>query len=148
MRFCLFLALVLAVASSAAEGQTAQNPLVAPTNAFRRMSEPVQATVGPTAQATMVPADRLLDPLSGLKLGSFYVVNPNNVWVRLKGFANAADCNAVGVTPATGWLWPPGHVAVYSTQSPVCVSAMAVPMPGYPLTGSYAPIELSYGFGQ
>ncbi len=147
----ILLALALAAGvSSAAEGQTAQNPLMVPNNSFRRMTDPVQAAVGPTAQATMVPASKLIDPMSGLPLGSFYVVNPNNVWVRLRGFSaqNIDNCTSVGVTPSTGWLWPPGHVAVYSTQNPVCVSAMAVPMPGYPLTGNYAPLELSYGFGQ
>lgn len=145
----LALALVAGV-SSVADGQTAQNPLMTPTNAFRRMTDPVQAAVGPTAQATMVPANRLVDPMSGLPLGSFYVVNPNNVWVRLRGYSNADACTSGGVTPTTGWLWPPGHVAVYSTQNPVCVSTMAVPMPGFPISASttYAPIELSYGFGQ
>ncbi len=147
----VLLALALAAGiSGVARAQTAQNPLLTPSNAFRRMTDPVQVAVGPAAQATMVPASKLIDPMSGLPLGSFYVVNPNNVWVRLRGFSagNVSDCSSVGVTPSTGWLWPPGHVAVYSTQNPVCVSAMAVPMPGYPLTGSYAPLELSYGFGQ
>ena len=147
----LALALV-AGASSAADAQTQLNPLMVPTNAFRRMTDPVQAPVGPTAQATMVPASKLIDPQSGLPLGSFYVVNPNNVWVRLRGFsaANVDNCTSVGVTPSTGWLWPPGHVAVYSTQTPACVSTMAVPMPGFPISAgtTYAPIELSYGFGQ
>jgi hypothetical protein len=149
----ILLALALAAgASSAADAQTQLNPLQTPMNAFRRMTDPVMVTVGPTAQPTMVPDGKLIDTQSGLRLGSFYVVNPNNVWVRLRGFSaqNVADCTAVGVTPSTGWLWPPGHVAVYSTQTPACVSAMAVPMPGFPITGTttYAPIELSYGFGQ
>lgn len=149
----LLLALALAAeVSSVADAQTAQNPLMTPTNAFRRMTDPVQAAVGPTAQATMVPASKLVDPMGGQPLGSFYVVNPNNVWVRLKGYSagNLAACTSNPVTPSTGWLWPPGHVAVYSTQNPACVSTMAVPMPGFPITASttYAPIELSYGFGQ
>jgi hypothetical protein len=118
------------------------------TFAFRRMSEPVQAAVGPTAQATMVPPNLMLDPVSKQRLGSFYIANPNMVWIRLKGFSNQDDCNNIGVTPTTGWLWPPGHVAVYSTQYPVCISVMAVPKPGFPLTGDYAPAELSYGPGQ
>jgi hypothetical protein len=117
---------------------------------FRRMSEPLQAAVGPAAQPTMVPPALLRDPMNGLPLPSFYVANPNNVWVRLKGFTSAADCFSIGVTDSTGWLWPPGHVAVYSTQQPVCVSTKAVSMPGYPITSSttFAPIELSYGPGQ
>jgi hypothetical protein len=149
----ILLALAFAAGVSGVAGaQTAQNPLITPNNAFRRMTDPVQAAVGPTAQATMVPASKLIDPMSGLPLGSFYVVNPNNVWVRLRGFSaqNVDNCTSVGVTPSTGWLWPPGHVAVYSTQNPACVSTMAVPMPGFPIsaTTTYAPIELSYGFGQ
>lgn len=118
---------------------------------FRRMSEPVPVAVGSTAQMTMIPPERLVDPdAPTARLTSFYVVNPNNFWVRAKGFRNAADCGSVGVTPTTGWLWPPGHVAVYSTQYPVCASAMAVPMPGFPLPADTAmkPIEWSYGFGQ
>ena len=84
-------------------------PIVAPALAqstqslpFRRMSEPVQAAVGPTARATMVPPASLRDPMNGLPLPSFYVANPNQVWVRLKGFTNAADCQSIGVTETTG----------------------------------------------
>ena len=136
------LAILLSLLAGPAAAQSTQ------TIPFRRMSDPVQLAVGPTAQATMIPPERLVDPMSGQRLSSFYVVNPNNVWVRARGFTNAADCQNTGVTSTTGWLWPPGHVAVYSTQYPVCGSVMAVPMPGYPLTGTYAPLEWSYGFGQ
>jgi hypothetical protein len=117
---------------------------------FRRMSDPVQVSIGPTAQVTMIPPDRLKDPANGTPLSSFYVVNPNNVYVRAKGFTNVADCTNPGVTPTTGWLWPPGFVGIFSTQFPVCASAMAVPMPGFPITASttYAPLEWSYGPGQ
>jgi hypothetical protein len=117
---------------------------------FRRMSEPVQLAVGATAQTTMVPPERLRDPANGLPLNSFYVVNPNNVYVRVKGYSNADDCANNSVTPTTGWLFPPGFTGVFSTQYPMCGSAMAVPMPGYPLTSSttYVPLEWSYGFGQ
>jgi hypothetical protein len=117
---------------------------------FRRMSEPVQLAVGPTAQATMVPPERLLDPASSQRLSSFYVVNPNQVYVRFKGYSTTADCANLSVTPSTGWLVPPGFVGVFSTQYPMCGSTLAVSMPGYPITGSttYAPLEWSYGFGQ
>lgn len=118
---------------------------------FRRMTDPVQITVGLTPQPTMVPPEKLQDPaVPTARLSSFYVVNPNNFWVRAKGFTNAADCNAIGVTPTTGWLWPPGFVGIFSTQFPVCASAMAVPMPGFPVTASSSmvPIEWSYGYGQ
>lgn len=117
---------------------------------FRRMTDPVQVQIGPTPQMTMVPQEKLKDPANGLPLSSFYVANPNQVWVRVKGFDNAADCQNIGVTTTTGWLWPPGFVGVFSTQYPVCASAMAVSMPGYPITASttYAPLEWSYGPGQ
>jgi hypothetical protein len=140
----LRIAFLLCLIASSAFAQSTQ------TIPFRRMSEPTQVVVGATAQPTTIPAGRTNDPFTGLPLPSFYVVNPNNVWVRLKGFTNTSDCSSIGVTPTTGWLWPPGHVAVYSTQFPACVSAMAVPMPGFPITAAttYAPIELSYGPGQ
>lgn len=141
----LRVAFLLCLAASPVLAQSTQ------TIPYRRMSDPVQITVSSTPQATMVPPEKLFDPASpAMRLTSFYVVNPNNFWVRAKGFTNAADCNAVGVTPTTGWLWPPGHVAVYSTQYPVCASAMGVPMPGFPLPADAAmkPIEWSYGYGQ
>ncbi|TXN36346.1 hypothetical protein [Methylobacterium sp. WL7] len=117
---------------------------------FRRMSEPVMVQIGPTPQTTMIPAASLKDPMNGLPLSSFYVVNPNSVYVRVKGFSNAADCANIGVTETTGWLWPPGFVGVFSTQYPFCASAMAVSKPGFPITASttYAPLEWSYGPGQ
>lgn len=117
---------------------------------FRRMSEPVQLTVGPTAQNTNVPPANLRDPKSGQRLTSFYVVNPNAVYVRFKGYQTAADCASQTVTPTTGWLVPPGFVAVFSTQYPLCGSTLAVSTPAAPITASttYAPLEWSYGFGQ
>jgi len=117
---------------------------------FRRMSEPVQLAVGPTARTTMVPQDSLKDPKSGQKLTSFYVINPNSVYVRFKGYSTASDCANLNVTPTTGWLVPPGFTAVFATQYPLCGSTLAVSMPNFPITGSttYAPLEWSYGFGQ
>jgi hypothetical protein len=117
---------------------------------FRRMSEPVMVAIGPTPQMTMIPQGSLKDPVNGLPLSSFYVVNPNNVYVRVKGFNTTAECSSVAVTETTGWLWPPGFVGVFSTQFPLCASAMAVSKPGYPITSSttYAPLEWSYGPGQ
>jgi hypothetical protein len=140
----LRVAFLLCLIASSALAQTTQGI------PFRRMTDPLQVGIGPTPQMTMVPKSVLTDPATGLPLPSFYIVNPNNVWVRVKGFNNAADCQSIGVTPTTGWLWPPGHVGVYSTQSPFCASAMAVPMPGYPLNANttYAPLEWSYGVGQ
>lgn len=117
---------------------------------FRRMSEPLQLTVGPESQPTMVPQSYLNDPVGGQPLSSFMVVNPNQVWVRFKGFSSQADCTNVGVTPTTGWLVPPGFVGVFSTQRPVCGAVMAVSMPGYEIktTTTFAPLEWSYGPGQ
>lgn len=117
---------------------------------FRRMSEALQLAVGPTSQPTMVPPERLNDPATGQPLNSFMVVNPNQVWVRFRGFSNQADCQNIGVTPTTGWLVPPGFVGVFSTQRPACGATMAVSMPGYEIktTTTFAPIEWHYGFGQ
>lgn len=139
--FSLFLCLFSILCVCTAHAQSTQGI------AFRRMSDPVQLAVGPAAQPTMIPPNVLKDPVSGQPVTTFYVVNPNQVYVRAKGFSNAADCQNVGVTSSTGWLWPPGFVGVFSTQFPICASVMAVPMPGYPLTGSYAPLEWSYGLG-
>lgn len=138
------LALLLCLLSAPALAQSTQ------TSPFRRVSEPVRVMIGPNPQSTMIPPEQLRDPANGLLLSSFLVVNPNNVWVRVKGFTNADDCNKVGVTPTTGWLWPPGFVAVFSTQFPVCASAMAVSMPGFPITANttFVPVEWSYGPGQ
>jgi hypothetical protein len=117
---------------------------------FRRISDPVQLTVAATPTMTMVPQDRLKDPKSGQRVTSFYVVNPNSVYVRFKGFSTADDCANQAVTPTTGWLVPPGFVGVFSTQYPMCGSTLAVSMPGNPITSAttYAPLEWSYGFGQ
>lgn len=139
-----WLSLVLCLLAAPAAAQSTQ------TIPFRRMTDPVQVNIGPTPQITVIPAATLKDPKNGLPLSSFYVANPNQVWVRVKGFDTLADCQNIGVTPTTGWLWPPGFVGVFSTQYPFCASAMAVPMPGYPITASttYAPLEWAYGPGQ
>jgi hypothetical protein len=139
-----WLALVLCLLASQALAQSTQ------TIPFRRMSEPVQLTVGTASQPTMIPPEKLVDPVSNQRLNSFLVVNPNQVWVRYRGFNNAADCQNIGVTPTTGWLVPPGFVGVFSTQYPVCGATMAVSMPGYEIktTTTFAPIEWHYGFGQ
>lgn len=157
MRRWLMLA-ACAVLATATMADSAVGPGASPdtdttgTFPFRRISEPVMVAIGPAAQMTAVPASTLTNPNTGLPLTTFHVANPNKVWVRLKGYSAASDCSNpnTGVTPTTGWLWPPGYVGVYSTQFPMCVSAMAVPEPGYPLDSSvtYAPLELSYGTGQ
>lgn len=146
MRAPLTIALLMISASAFAQGGYSPN-----TTPFHRVNDPVMVAIGPMAQTTIIPASAMLDTDGVTKLGSFYIANPNNVWVRLKGFNNQADCDAgTPVTAATGWLFPPGFVAVFSTQYPKCVSAMAVSEPGYPVTSStqFAPLELAYGTGQ
>jgi hypothetical protein len=60
----------------------------------------------------------------------------------------------VPVEPTTGWIFAPGFQAVFGTQYPDFVSAMAIDKPGFPIfdaNGAFlypgATIELAYGTG-
>lgn len=76
-------ALLLCLLASPAFAQSTQ------TIPFRRMTDPVQLAVGPTAQATMIPPDRLKDPGSGAPLNSFLVVTAPRPEGR--GFCASSD---------------------------------------------------------
>lgn len=111
------------------------------TTGFRRLTNPVMVQVGNgVGISTAVPADFI--PANA---ESFYVVNSSPCWVRLRGFKMGQEGE---VTEDTGWLLPPGHVAVYSTQKPERMSAMAVERPGFPVSDEIlVPLEVSYGYG-
>jgi hypothetical protein len=111
------------------------------TTNFRRLTNPVFVQIGNgEAVSTDVP-----DNFIPANAESFYVVNSSPCWVRLRGFKNG---QAGEVTAETGWLFPPGHVGVYSTQKPERMSAMAVERPGFPVSAEVlVPLEISYGYG-
>lgn len=110
------------------------------TTSYRRLTDPVLVTVSATAGSTPVPANWI--PMNA---DSFQVVNSNSCYVRLRGFKTG---EAGEVEEGKGWLLPPGHAAVYATQKPERMSAMAVARPGFPVVqAELVPLEVNYGFG-
>lgn len=115
---------------------------------FRRATRALPIPVGPTASSMAVP-----DGYIKAEYNAFLIVNPNLCWVSFKGTSMPAS----GVAPTSAdsaladgldWLIPPGHFSVYSTQYPIFMSAVALPMPGYPLDGlTYTPLRIYYGYG-
>lgn len=103
---------------------------------FRRLTEPLVIPVSPTSSQFQVPAG-FIPPGTN----SFWIVNPNNFWVRLKGFQGSAG----NVTATTGWLFSPGFTGAFSTQYPEWMSVMSVTYQG--LTAGTGTLELSYGGG-
>lgn len=83
---------------------------------------------------------------------AFMVVNPNICWVGLRG-TTPVEGQPPPTEPAmttldgTDWLFPPGHVGVYTTQYPVFMSAVALNFPGFGLPGQYVPLRIYYGYG-
>lgn len=111
------------------------------TSGFRRLTNPVMVEVGNGAGVSTVLPQGFIPA----NAESFFVVNSSNCYVRLRGFKMGETGE---VTAMSGWLFPPGHVAVYSTQKPERMSAMAVARPGYPVTPEgIVPLEVSYGYG-
>ena len=111
------------------------------TTPYRRLTDPVLVTVGTSVGvSTMVPANFI--PANA---DSFQVVNSNSCYVRLRGFKIGETGE---VEEGKGWLLPPGHVAVYATQKPERMSAMAVTRSGFPVVaGEIVALEVNYGFG-
>lgn len=110
------------------------------TTSYRRLTDPILVAVSATAASTMVPANYI--PANA---DSFQVVNSNNCYVRLRGYKMGETGE---VADGLGWLLPPGHVAVYATQKPERMSAMAVARPGFPVVqAELVPLEVNYGFG-
>lgn len=103
---------------------------------FRRMTDPIVLPVGTSSQTTQVP-----DGFIPKGATSFRAVNPNNFYVRLKGF----DATGAAIGPVEGWLFPPNYVGDHTTQYPVAMSTIAYSAPGLPAgTGT---LEVSYGGG-
>lgn len=108
--------------------------------AFRRTKNPALVPVGPTASQFPVP-----DGMVSLDVNAFQVMNSNNCYVRLMGSRGTFAPVAEGL----GWLFPPGFTAVYGTQRPNFMSALAVDRPGFPIAGlTFVPLEVSYGVGE
>lgn len=85
---------------------------------------------------------------------SFGVVNSYPVHIRLIGTPMEAS-SPVLAGEGKGWLFPPGHFGIYSTQYPKAVSCIAVSRPGFPAFDANgaalfpdAALELFYGSGQ
>ncbi|TKD50215.1 hypothetical protein [Sphingomonas baiyangensis] len=84
---------------------------------------------------------------------SFGVVNSYPVYIRLLG-TSMGDETPNDAGEGLGWLFPPGHFGIYSTQFPAGVSAIAVERPGFPIHDEEgallypeAALELFYGSG-
>lgn len=113
-------------------------------SAFRRLSDPCMVPVGATATSYTVPTN-VRNLLDTSVVSSFQVVNANNCYVRLSGFRSAQG-NAV---EGKGWCFAPGLTAVYGTQKPYFMSALAVARPGFPIDGlTFCELEVSYGVGE
>jgi hypothetical protein len=117
-------------------------------SSFRRLADPY--LVPCELEASKKPVDRVWLEQKGVT--SFAVTNPNPFWVRLRGSNTTPGFKAV--EEHTGWLFPPGIHAIYATQYPDFMSAMAVEKPGFPITdgdGAFlypgATIEVAYGTG-
>lgn len=117
---------------------------------FRRMTRALLVPVSATASSFAVPNGFFQQPM----YTAFMVVNPNACWVGLRGTSYNADGSAPAsatLADADGadWLFNPGHSAVYSTQYPAFMSAIALAMPGYqlPPADGYTPLRVYYGFG-
>ncbi|KQM18383.1 hypothetical protein [Novosphingobium sp. Leaf2] len=105
----------------------------------------------------MVPA---IDTASYVLLGalpngvtSFGVVNSYPIWIRLLGTPMGAT-EPAKANEHDGWLFPPGHFGIYSTQFPMGLSCIAVTRPNFPtyddsgaLLYPDAALELFYGSG-
>lgn len=110
---------------------TAVSPIMVPA-----ADEASQVAVGPLPQGVT----------------SFGMVNSYPVFIRLLG-----SNEQTGFRPANeadGWLVPPYHFGIYSTQYPKWLSCIAVDRPGFPLRGEggallypQATLEIFYGSG-
>ncbi|KQT08521.1 hypothetical protein ASG40_11625 [Methylobacterium sp. Leaf399] len=132
------------VSASMQEAMGAQRLPGSGTYAFRRITDPLQVPVAATATQFDVPATFFAEGGAGYQTTTFLVVNPNACYVRLRGTTSGPFRP---VTPKMGWLFPPAFVGAFSTQYPIFMSAMAVPMPGVPLPTEFAPLDLIYGGG-
>jgi hypothetical protein len=132
------------VSTALQESMGAQRLPGSGTFAFRRITDPLQVPVAATATKFDVPDGFFAEGGPGYQTTTFLVVNPNACYVRLRGTTSGPHRP---VSPRMGWLFPPGFVGAFSTQYPVTMSALAVPMPGAPLPTEFAPLDLIYGGG-
>ena len=114
------------------------------TFAFRKMTEALLLPVGASPTKFEVPAGFFDEGGPGYQATSWYVTNPNDCWVRLRGTTTG---EYVAVSATSGWCFPPGFVGTFSTQRPIFMSTLAVPKPGRPLPTEFAPLEIIYGGG-
>ncbi len=111
---------------------------------FRRMTDPCLVPVSATASNYSLPAG-IVTALDNSEYSSFFVVNSNACWVRFRGSRDSF----VAATEGEGWLVAPGFSAVFGTQKPKYMSAIAVAREGFPITGiTFYPLEVSYGVGE
>lgn len=117
---------------------------------FRRVREPYMVPTGLTASQTAVDAAQL----KALGVTSFYYVNKNPFYVRLRG--SNVDGGFKPVTLTTGWSWKPLSDDAFATQFPDFMSAIAEHTEAFPIVDSngaalpgvvFRPIEIHYGFG-
>jgi hypothetical protein len=133
-----------AVSAAMRESMGAQRLPGSGTYAFRRMTDPLLVPVGLTATEFEVPAGFFEEGGPGFGSTSFYVVNRNPCFVRLRGTSKSHKMFQA-VTAATGWCFSPGNHGPFSTQYPVKMSAMFAP--GLPAPAEFQPLEVSYGGG-
>jgi hypothetical protein len=115
---------------------------------FRRMTKAVLVPVSETP----TQGNRLTVPEGYVKpdYNAFAVYNPNIVDVALRGtsMVDGQPAPTEAILAAEGdWEFPPKFWGVFSTQYPMFMSAIALVSPGYPLTGSYKPLRVWYGYG-
>ncbi len=133
-----------AVSAAMQDSMGAQRLPGSGTFAFRRMTDPLLLPVGPEPTRFDVPDGFFDKGGPGYQTTTFMVVNPNACFVRLRGTTTGEHRP---VTPETGWLFPPGFVACFTTQRPITMSTLAMAMPGFPLPTEFAALELLYGGG-
>lgn len=115
---------------------------------FRRNLVVSPIMVRATDVASYKPLGKLPDGVT-----TFGVINSYPVYIRLLGTPMGA-AEPMMAKEGDGWLFPPGHFGIYSTQFPKGLSAIAVERPGFPVKDSngsllypQAMLELFYGSG-
>lgn len=110
----------------------------------------------PLVSPIMIPAT---DVASQVEVGplpegvtSFGMVSSFPIWIRLLGSSETSGFRAA--QEWDGWLVPPYHFGIYSTQYPKWVSCIAVDRPNFPIRNAdggllypEAKLELFYGSG-
>lgn len=114
---------------------------------FFRMGEPLRIPVSPDSAGTPFPKTGKvkLPP----NVTTFRAINNNPFAVRLRGTREGQEFQPV--TAEIGWLFLPGAVEIYTTLSPIQLSAMSVDGPYAASDDSQKAgvgfLELQYGTG-